>query len=511
MDASPLDSNARTLEYLISDQATTRPSAPYLLEARGSRIVTYGLLQSEVLSRGEQLRAWGIGSGDRIGMMLDDPLAFAQWFLAALATGVWVAPMDPSLTATRVDRVEERARSLKLGAIVSDRVVESEVVSWFDVNDPSFDAASPNISLSTTERRGGGVLLSSSGTTGEPKVVALSTAQLLDVATLVARHNRLEVEDRGFNSLPFWHVNAEVVGLLSTLVAGASLVLDDRFHRTGFWKIVDDFDVTWVNAVPAIIARLVNLEGDERAPSRVRFVRSASAPLSPTLFERFEETTGVPIIQSYGMTEAASQICVNPLDGVRKAGSAGVPVGVDVRIGADESVSSNGDSIGQIEIKGPTVITAYESAGYEDRFDAEGWLRTGDLGYFDEDGYLFIVGRSDDVINRGGEKVYPLEIENALIDVEGVALVAVVGEPDDVFGQVPVAYVQPEPASILDTPEEIVELVARIRERILTAFPKAKRPVALKFAHAFPLLATGKVRKGLFREGAVLVAYEERL
>jgi oxalate---CoA ligase len=504
-----LDVDEHRLDSLIFNQAAARPTAMYLLEARGSRVVTFGHLQGEVVSMSAQLRAWGVGPGDRIALLLDDPLVFAQWFLAALASGVWVAPMDPSLSATRIDRVEERARALSLDAIVSDRAVESEGVTWCDVTRLALDPV-PTSLAPTLGRGEGGVILSSSGTTGEPKVVALSTAHLLDVATLIAHHNKLELSDRGFNSLPLWHVNAEVVGLLATLIAGASLVLDDTFHRTGFWKIVEDFDVTWINAVPAIIARLVHLDDGERVPARVRFVRSASAPLSPTLFDRFEESTKVPIIQSYGMTEAASQICVNPLDGMRKAGSVGLPVGVDVRVSAEDG-SANEITIGQIEIKGRTVISRYESAGYDDRFDDEGWLRTGDLGYFDDDGYLFIVGRSDDVINRGGEKVYPLEIENALIDVDGVALVAVVGEADEVFGQVPVAYVQPDPPSLLDDPDEVAALVARVRVRIQAAFPKAKRPVAVKFAHAFPLLPTGKVRKGLFRDGAVMVAYEERL
>ncbi len=510
MAAPTLGVESHRLDSLISNQAAAGPAASYLLEARGSRVLTYGGLQAEVVSKVSRLRTWGVGSGDRIALLLDDPIAFAQWFLAALSAGVWVAPMDPSLSATRMDRVEDRARALSLCAIVSDRAVESDAVAWFDVTRPTADA--PSSQPPTLEQREGGVILSSSGTTGEPKVVALTTSHLLDVATLIARHNHLDPGDRGFNSLPLWHVNAEVVGLLATLIAGSSLVLDDTFHRTGFWKIVEDFDVTWINAVPAIIARLVHLDDGERVPARVRFVRSASAPLSPTLFERFEETTKVPIIQSYGMTEAASQICVNPLEGVRKAGSVGLPVGVEVRVAADEVASSAGErTIGQIEIKGSTVISRYESPGYDDRFDAEGWLRTGDLGYFDDDGYLFIVGRSDDVINRGGEKVYPLEIENALIDVEGVALVAVVGEPDDVFGQVPVVYVQPDPSSLLDDSQELAALVTRLRQRSLAAFPKAKRPVSVKFAHAFPLLPTGKVRKGLFRDGAVIVAHEERL
>ena len=292
MTAPILGVDNHRLDSLIFAHAATRPTAPYLLEARGSRVVTYGRLQSDVLTMATQLRAWGIGPNDRIGVLLDDPLVFAQWFLAALACGVWVAPMDPSLSATRVDRVEERARNLLLCAIVSDRVVESDQVTWFDVTRPALEVSSSLAPVD--EQSGGGVILSSSGTTGEPKVVALSTAHLLGVATLIAHHNRLDQGDRGFNSLPLWHVNAEVVGVLATLVAGASLVLDDAFHRTGFWKIVEDFDVTWINAVPAIIARLVHLDDSERVPARVRFVRSASAPLSPSLFERFEASTKVP-------------------------------------------------------------------------------------------------------------------------------------------------------------------------------------------------------------------------
>ncbi|MCU1364304.1 MAG: hypothetical protein JWM55_2132 [Acidimicrobiaceae bacterium] len=507
MTAPTLGVDTHRLDSLISHHATERPATPYLLEARGSRVVTFGRLESDVVTLANQLRTWGVGPGDRIALLLDDPIVFAQWFLAALVSGVWVAPMDPSLSATRTDRVEERARALSLRAIVSDRAVESDAVAWLDVTRTSLTMSS-SLNL---EQSDGGVILSTSGTTGEAKVVALSTAHLLDVATLIARHNKLEPGDRGFNSLPLWHVNAEVVGVLATLVAGASLVLDDAFHRTGFWKIIEDFDVTWINAVPVIVARLVHLDEGERVPARLRFVRSASAPLSPSLFERFEESTNVPIIQSYGMTEAASQICVNPLDGVRKAGSVGVPVGVEVRVTSDDaSLAESEITIGQIEIKGPTVISRYESSLYDDRFDAEGWLRTGDLGYFDDDGYLFIAGRSDDVINRGGEKVYPLEIENALIDIDGVALVAVVGQPDDVFGQVPVVYVQPEPSSLLADPQKVAALAERLRERTLFTLPKAKRPVSVKFVRAFPLLPTGKVRKELFRDGAVVVAYEER-
>ena len=268
-------------------------------------------------------------------------------------------------------------------------------------------------------------------------------------------------------------------------------MLDERFHRTGFWKIVDDFDVTWINAVPAIISRLVALHDDEAPPKRVRFVRSASAPLSRALFDEFEALTGIPIIQSYGMTEAASQICANPLGGVRKSGSVGVPVGVEVRISPMDSddVTEGMSFVGHIEIRG----------------------RSGDLGYFDEDHYLYIVGRNDDLINRGGEKIYPLEIESVLAGVEGVAVVAIIGEPDEVFGQVPVAYVQPRDVATLNSAKESSELVQRLRVSANEAFSKAYRPATVKLVAQLPVHPTGKIGKGQLRDGDVVVAYEERL
>jgi acyl-CoA synthetase (AMP-forming)/AMP-acid ligase II len=187
-------------------------------------------------------------------------------------------------------------------------------------------------------------------------------------------------------------------------------------------------------------------------------------------------------------------------------------VGVEVRVASVETETlSDVGEVGHIEIKGPTVIRSYESAAYDDRFDVEGWLRTGDLGYFDEDNYLFIVGRTDDVINRGGEKIYPLEIENVLAALEGVAIVAVIGEPDVVFGQVPVAFIQPDDLGILNSPGAMGELVARVRARAVGAFARAYRPASVKIVRGFPSHATGKIQRGPLRHGDVPVVYEERL
>jgi acyl-CoA synthetase (AMP-forming)/AMP-acid ligase II len=436
-------------------------------------------------------------------------LTFAAWFLAAMCAGLWVAPLDPSV-APHIATVLERGRVLRLSAIVSEHEAPAapSAFRWHHVEVDDFDAE--EVGELTGGVSEGGVVLSSSGTTGAPKVIALSTNQVLSTAKLIAHHHRLGESDRGINPLPLWHINAEVVGLLATLVAGGSLVLDERFHRTEFWRLVDEYEATWINAVPAIISRLAVPSGGEVAPRRVRFVRSASAPLAPALFEEFEATWEIPILQTYGMTEAASQICATPLDGPRKAGSVGVAVGVAVRVVAHGELVASG-VVGDVEIKGPTVITSYDSADYDDRFSGDGWLKTGDLGYLDDDSYLFLVGRDDDVINRGGEKIHPLEVELLLGDVAGVQSIAVVAAPDDVFGQVPIAFVQPEDEASLLSMVELAELVERVRRRSLDVLAKAQRPSLVKIVRTLPVHATGKIRRSLLRQGDATVVYEERL
>jgi len=498
----PSSRRVEPLRAVIHRQSRERAGAPYLLDARSARILTFHELADEVAQHARQLRAWGLSPGDRFGLVVADPLTFASWFLAGIASGAWVAPLDP--TPSSVEASGARATALGVTLVVSDQSAPAiTTAKWMAASTSREDAPSAPDQEEDTPL--GGMILSSSGTTGTPKVMALGVEQLLATASLIVQHHRFEEGDRGFNPLPLWHVNAEVVGLLATLVAGSSLVLDQRFHRTGFWALVNDFNVTWINAVPAIISRLATLQDGETPSRTIRFVRSASAPLAPALFERFEAEVGVPIIQSYGMTEAASQICVSPIDGRRKAGSVGMAAGVDVRVRADAS------EIGPIEIKGPTVITHYESPGYEGRFDAEGWLRTGDLGYFDDDHYLFIVGRDDDVINRGGEKIYPLEIEQVLAAVEGVAGVAVIARDDDVFGQVPVAFVKAAEGVDLRSLEELAALVSRVRHYASERLPSTHRPTLVDVVREFPQHATGKIQKSILRQDDVVVVYEERL
>lgn len=497
---------------LVAERAVTYADVVWLVAARTDETITYSALHQRTLAWAKEFSTAGLVSGDRIGLLMSDPLEFAVCFVSALAFGLWVAPMDPTGDYPSARTLDDRATRLRLHAFVASRDAPGSLTTrWLDPREfRSRDGApaGPNDPSSPS----GGVILATSGTTGTPKIMALPIAQLTYTANLVARHNELTTADRGFNPLPLWHVNAEVVALLATFIAGSSLALDDRFHRTGFWSLMDRLGVTWINAVPAIISRLVSRHGDEVVPGRVRFIRSASAPLSGSLLETFEANTDIVVIESYGMTEAASQICANPLHGPRKVGSVGPAVGVELRVVAlAPQTLIDVEHPGHVEIRGASVIQSYEGAGYEDRFDAEGWLRTGDLGYLDVDGYLFLVGRSDDVINRGGEKIFPREIEDVILGVPGVVGAAVIGAADEVFSQVPLAFVQLENVTTSTPLDEVRTVTTKIREELVSAFVRTRRPVTLTVVLHLPANATGKIQKDELLSGTVEVILHESL
>ncbi|MGH8982068.1 MAG: AMP-binding protein [Acidimicrobiales bacterium] len=506
---------------LVRVRGEQSPDHPYVESADRSRTLTFRQLLLSARGWAALLDDLGAAPGAIIGLAVADPVDFTSVFMGVLASGRRAAPFDPHGTDAELAAVGGR---IDTSLVISDRPSPGPT-DWLTMPAGAFVLdGSPPARLSG----GGGLVLSTSGTTGVPKVIDLDEGRLLQTARAVVAHHELSPADRGFNPLPLFHVNAEVVGLLSALVAGATLVLDDRFHRRGFWAALARHRITWVNAVPAILARLSVLQDDETVPPGIRFARSASAPLPAAVLARFERATGIPVLETYGMTEAASQITANPLHGPRKEGSVGLPVGTEVRVVGELGVGETGvgepgvgetgvgetgvgengvvepQCVGRVEIRGPSVISAYARPGYEDRFDADGWLATGDLGYFDEDGYLYLVGRVDDVINRSGEKIYPREVEEVILAEPGVATVAVVAWDHEVLGQVPVAYLVAEGVQGADERTRAAALVARLQECCAEKLSRPKRPYAYHVVDQLPQSATGKVRRRSVAEGLAI-------
>jgi acyl-CoA synthetase (AMP-forming)/AMP-acid ligase II len=495
----------------IEQAAARHGDDVYLADARGSQALTYAGLLGIVSETERRLDEAGLPRGARVNVRLADPVRYATALVALIAAGRVVVPLDPGAPDAEVARVIGVARpaGLVTGGTVNGNTVNGNTVNGNTVppgGDPAgvdgedtlpFGVTAFDLSPLTTGADGGGIFLCTSGTTGTPKGILLREEQLAHVASSVADWHRLSRADRGYCSLPLFHVNAEVVGLLATLRAGAYLAVDRKFSRRGCWDLISAERITWINAVPAIIS-ILSMDPPASPPARLRFVRSASAPLPLATLERFERSVGVPVIETYGMTEAASMITANPLDGPRKPGSAGRPAGAEVRIGLPGGCPAGAGDIGRVLIRGAGVITAYASGGRPDAIDDAGWLDTGDLGYLDADGYLFLAGRSDDVINRGGEKIYPREIEEILLALPGVRSAAVVGVADEVLGERPVAYVVPEGGAVAGELEELLRAACALR------LPRHKRPSEFWLVDEMPLGPTGKISRRLLKEAMAL-------
>lgn len=468
---------------LLAARATLSGNQPMLLAARGGRALSAVDLAASAAHWSAAVGNLGDTRRRPVGLAIADPLDFSAAFLGLLAAGATVAPLDPHAPLAQLEQDLADVGGPQ-GALLL--VTDRDLPAAFAPGTARAGVPHRFASRSAGEAPppgAGQVLLRSSGTTGNRKLILLTERQLLHTARAVVRHHRLLPHDRGFNPLPLFHVNAEVVGLLAAVVSGASLVVDNRFHRSDFWQVVENLRVTWINAVPGILALLAADEPAPR-PRHVRFVRSASAPLPIAVLERFERVCGVSVLETYGMTEAASQIAANPLAGPRKSGSAGRPVGTELRVLARDGAQCGAGEIGAIQIRGAGVLPGPLPGG---------WLVTGDIGYLDAEGYVFLTGRSGDVINRGGEKVFPRPVEEELLRDEDVVEAAVVAQPDPVLGSVPVAFV----VSRAGDPRALAE---RLRQRCDAALAKARRPVAVHVVAALPTGATGKLSRRLVRD-----------
>lgn len=430
-----------------------------------------------------------------VGVSISSPATFCAAYIAALAGGITIAPLDPRATEDELDLLLDRL-------LVTDLVYDegssaagldgSKCRRW-QLTQSGLEPANPGLYKEPPVRGiDASVVLATSGTTGRPKAVPLQERQLLKVARDIVSHHGLRARDRGYSPLPLFHVNAQVVGVLSALVSGSSLVIDDRFHRSRFWEVVESYDVTWLNLVPAMIALLGDVEPPAQVAKRIRFARSASAPLPEAVREKFEHTTGIGILETYGMTEAASQITANPLETAeRRPGSVGRPVGVSLQVVDEKRRPVPAGEVGSIEIRGRGVVTHYLDTMLAPVpvVTDDGWLVTGDLGRVDTDGFVYLVGRADEVINRGGEKLYPREIEEVLRRHPAVLAAAVVGRPHPVLGSEPVAFVTVRDAS---RAEVVVEELTALCRQTLSRY---KQPAEIIVIDELPAGATGKVSR----------------
>jgi len=494
-----------TIQEMLSVQARQHPERIALL-APGRAPMTYRQLNDEVKSHAEWLRSSGVEPSDRIALCLPNGPEMAVAFLAAAAVAV-CAPLNPDYREQEFDfyLTDLRAKVLLLphnsvspARIVAERlgirVVElepgnGEPAGVFRLEGDHAQAASSTEHSSQSDPA---LILHTSGTTARPKMVPLTHANLTASAKNVQRALGLAPSDRCLNVMPLFHIHGLVAALLATLSAGGSIVCSPGFHAPSFFDWMMECRPTWYTAVPtihqAVIARAPS-HPDVISRQRWRFIRSSSAAMPPKLMQEIERTFEAPLIEAYGMTEAAHQMASNPLPPrPRKPGSVGVAAGPELAI-----LDENGRPVatgkeGEIAVCGPTVTSGYlESPGANAAAFSGKWLRTGDQGYLDENGYLFITGRLKEIINRGGEKIAPNQIDEILLDHPAVAQAVAFAMPDSRLGEEVAAAV------VLRAGENATE--RELREFAASRLADFKIPRRVVIVDEIPKGPTGKLQR----------------
>jgi len=466
-------------------RAEADPHGPAVADSSGS--LTNAQLLHRVRAASDHLADLGIGPGDVIALKLRNRLEFVLLLFAAWRLGATITPVNPSLTDAEVVRQlnDSGARLL----VVEDGASADGGVATLAVGDLSAEAAGPE-QPPHPDSSALALLIYTSGTTGVPKGVMLDHANLDAMADMGRQALEVGPVDRSLLILPLFHVNGIVVSVLTPLLAGASVVIADRFNPHTFFDLVEDQRPTFFSAVPTIYSMLAALPADVQPDtSSLRFAICGAAPAPAELLTRFEARYGFPLIEGYGLSEGTCGSTINPIAGPRRAGTVGLAFpGQQIRI-LDEDGNEMAPGIdGEVVVRGPNVMRGYLGRPEDTaRVIVDGWLHTGDVGHLDAGGYLTLVGRSKDMIIRGGENIYPKEIEDVLAGDPSVLEAAVIGVPDDKWGEVVVAYVQPRPGLNVD-PAALQALCARH----LSGY---KRPTAIVVVDALPKNAVGKIDK----------------
>ena len=440
------------------------------------------------------LHGAGIGRGDRVAIALPNGSATIVSFLAASIAGT-AAPLNPAYryeeflfyledTNARVliappDGAEEARRAAKdrgVPVLVADTAADG-AVRLAGLSGHADRPAADDIAL----------VLHTSGSTGRPKRVPLRHRNLAVSIQNIARTYALSARDVSLCLMPLFHVHGLMASTMATLYTGGTVVAPAKFNPLAFARLLRDHQVTWYSAVPTLHQlALARRSAQDSFPS-LRFVRSCSASLAPELMQKMEDAFGVPVLEAYGMTEASHQMASNPLPpAARKPGSVGQGTGVGITIRDETGKELPSGQTGEVCIHGPNVIREYENnpEATAKSFFGE-WFRTGDQGILDADGYLVLTGRIKELINRGGEKIAPREIDEVLLAHPAVAEAVCFGVPHPTWGEEVAA------AAVLKGEATEADLVAHCRARLA----EFKCPKKIHIVQAIPRTATGKIQR----------------
>jgi acyl-CoA synthetase (AMP-forming)/AMP-acid ligase II len=489
--------DGETLSALFSAERRTRDVA--LVTPEEGRESTFGELEHAVLELAGRLRAIGVERGDRVALVLPNGPEFVQILLAITMLGAAAAPLNPAYTVDEyafyladleprlllvpADDMQGAREAAGASARVVDVLIGDRAPAGLAVDGRPVEREEPFEAGSADDIA---LLLHTSGTTSRPKQVPLLQRNLVASARTIAAHYRLERDDVSYVAMPLFHIHGLVASVLAAFAGGGAAVVPRRFGPRRFWRQARDHGVTWFSVGPTLHQMILDNQAAETAPATLRFARSCSSAISPSLMQRIENVFQVPLLEAYGMTEASHQMSSNPLPPEpRLAGSVGVPTGTEIRVVDEHGADARVGVSGEVVIRGPGVTSGYVN-NPEANAEAfrDGWFRTGDRGVF-ENGYLRLQGRIKEMILRGGENISPYEIEDVLLAHPAVSDAVCFAVEDELYGE--------EVAAAVVVRGAVDEHV--LRDHCREGLAAFKVPKTIRIVSQIPRTATGKLQR----------------
>lgn len=498
----------RTITDLIDEKAGEHPEKVYMIAPEAGLTLTCGRLKSDCIDFGRRMLARGLTKGDKLSYMTGNGYQTTKILLGAMYSGLIAAPLNLLAQPSHLEYVldhsdtrlvfftgDQKDKLEKAASRVNRPIELIEIDNDAETIFPEGDL--PEGVLPDVAEEDDALLLYTSGTTGTPKGVLLSHKNMVAGGRYTAMAHGLGPEDRALCSLPVYHINGAVVTVVAPLVSGGSVVMPHRFSVSNFWQLLSDYRCTWFSVVPTIISYLHSATelSEDLDLECVRFGRSASSALPPALHKAFEEKFKIPIIETMGLTETAAPVFSNPIDlSKRKYGSPGHAVGNEAKIVDKDGREAPRGTQGEIMVRGDNVMKGYYKAPEltARALGPDGWLHTGDVGYMDEDGFVFVTGRLKELIIKGGENIAPREIDEALYCHPAVLDCAAVGVPDERYGEEIMCCVVLKPGHQTTETE--------LRSHCLKLLGEFKTPKLIRFLEDLPKGPSGKIQRIKLRE-----------
>ncbi|HEU4712394.1 MAG TPA: AMP-binding protein [Pyrinomonadaceae bacterium] len=479
----------QNIPELLHRRAAAAPDKAFLFSETDGRKFTYREFETVVSRVARMLAANGVRKGDVVSLLLPNSVEYVVAYFACWWIGALAGPINSLLKAQEIEYVISNSEAKLLLANSDLRpTVDIKIISFDNVE----EFGDEPLEQTRIEKDDDAIIIYTSGTTGKPKGCLLTHGNVIANARQITSWLGFTENDRLLTMMPLFHMNAVSVTTMSALYAGGSTVVSPKFTASRFWQIISDYQITSFGSVATMLSMLLSTYPDGVPhglhTDQLRFAMCGSAPVPAEVMKRFEETFKCLVVEGYGLSESTCRSTFNPPDQRRRPGSCGLPIGNEMRVVDEEDREVPDGSLGEIVLRGENILKGYyKNPDATETAFRHGWFHTGDIGYRDADGFYYIVDRKSDMIIRGGENIYPREIDEVLYEYPGVAAAAVVGVPDELYGEEVAAVIVLKDGAKASAEEVIEFCKARLADY--------KCPKTVHFVHDIPKGPTGKLLK----------------